>query len=136
MFSRQYLGTNNPAEILSETDMKYMSLLDEKSKRRFLATKAISPGCHGVTWVAEASRVNRDTIYKGIHELKADEQTRHPLSSILFQVHPNRAPYVCANNPFLERSTTVLSGNGKTESCFHKDKQRAQSTCCHQQQIL
>ena len=36
MFSRQYLGTNNPAEILSEADMKYMSQLDEKSKRRFL----------------------------------------------------------------------------------------------------
>ena len=136
MFSRQYLGTNNPAEILSETDMKYMSLLDEKSKRRFLATKTISLECHGVTWVAEASRVNRDTIYKGIHELKADEQTRHPQSPILFQVQPNRAPYVCANNPFLERSTTALSGNGKTESCFHKDKQSAQSICCHQQQIL
>ena len=54
--------------------MKYMSQLDEKSKRRFLATKAIPLGCHGVTWVAEASGVNRDTIYKGIHELKADEQ--------------------------------------------------------------
>lgn len=88
MFSRQYLGTNNPAEILSETDMKYMSLLDEKSKRRFLATKAISLGCHGVTWVAEASRVNRDTIYKGIHELKADEQTRHPLSSYCSKYAP------------------------------------------------
>lgn len=54
--------------------MKYMSQLDEKSKRRFLATKTIPLGCHGVTWVAEASGVNRDTIYKGIHELKADEQ--------------------------------------------------------------
>ena len=74
MFSRQYLGTNNPAEISSEADMKYMSQLDEKSKRRFLATKAIPLGCHGVTWVAEASGVNMDTIYKGIHELKADEQ--------------------------------------------------------------
>ena len=74
MFPRQYLGTNNPAEILSEADMKYMSQLDEKSKRRFLATKAIPLGCHGVTWVAEASGVNRDTIYKGIHELEADEQ--------------------------------------------------------------
>lgn len=136
MFSRQYLGTNNPAEILSETDMKYMSLLDEKSKRRFLATKAISLGCHGVTWVAEASRVNRDTIYKGIHELKADEYSRHPLSSILLQVQPNRTPYVCPYHPIVERSTTAICGNGKTESSFHKDKQRAQSICCHKQQFL
>lgn len=75
MFSRQYLGTNNSAEILSEADMKYMSQLNEKLKRRFLATKAVPLGRHGVTWVAEASGVNRDTIYKGIHELKADEQT-------------------------------------------------------------
>ena len=69
------MDTNNPAEILSEADMKYMSQLDEKSKRRFLATKAVPLGRHGVTWVAEASGVNRDTIYKGIHELKADKQT-------------------------------------------------------------
>lgn len=55
--------------------MKYMSQLNEKLKRRFLATKAVPLGRHGVTWVAEASGVNRDTIYKGIHELKADEQT-------------------------------------------------------------
>ena len=74
MFPRQYLGTNNPAEILSEADIKYMSQLDEKSKRRFLATKAIPLGRHVVTWVSNANGVNRDTIYKGIHELKAGEQ--------------------------------------------------------------
>lgn len=73
MFSRQYLGTNNPAEILSEADKKYMSQLDEKSKRLFLATRTLLLGRHGVSLVAKASGVNRDTIYKGIHELKSGD---------------------------------------------------------------
>ena len=74
MFTKLCLGTNNPAEILSDADLKHMSQLDERTKRHFLATKALSLGRHGVTWVAEASGVNRDTIYKGIHELKSDER--------------------------------------------------------------
>ena len=73
MFSRQYLGTNNPAEILSEIDLKHMSQLDERTKRHFLATRALSLGHHGVSLVAKASGVNRDTIYKGIHELKSGD---------------------------------------------------------------
>ena len=74
MFSRLYLGTNNPAEILSEVDLKHMSQLDERTKRHFLATKALSLGRHGVSLVAEASGVNRDTIYRGIRKLKTGEQ--------------------------------------------------------------
>lgn len=74
MFSRLYLGTNNPAEILSEVDLKHMSQLDERTKRHFLATRALSLGRHGVSLVAEASGVNRDTIYRGIRELKTGEQ--------------------------------------------------------------
>ena len=69
-----YLGTNNPAEILSEVDLKHMSQLDERTKRHFLATRALSLGRHGVSLVAEASGVNRDTIYRGIRELKTGEQ--------------------------------------------------------------
>ena len=64
MFSRLYLGTNNPAEILSEVDLKHMSQLDERTKRHFLATRALSLGRHGVSLVAEACGVNRDTIYR------------------------------------------------------------------------
>ena len=74
MFSRLYLGTNNPAEILSEVDLKHMSQLDERTKRHFLATRALSLGRHGVSLVAEASGVNRDTIYRGIRKLKTGEQ--------------------------------------------------------------
>ena len=74
MFSKLYLGTNNPAEVLSEEDKKHMSQLDERTKRGFLATKALSLGRHGVSLVAKASGANRDTIYKGIHELKSDKQ--------------------------------------------------------------
>ncbi len=74
MFSSLYSGTNNPAEILSEVDLKHMSQLDERTKRHFLATKVLSLGRHGVSLVAKASGVNRDTIYKGIHELKSDDQ--------------------------------------------------------------
>lgn len=57
--------------------MKHMSQLDERTKRHFLATKALALGRHGVSLVAEASGVNRDTIYKGIHELKSDDQLPH-----------------------------------------------------------
>ena len=74
MFSRLYLGTNNPAEILSEVDLKHMSQLDERTKRHFLATKALSLGQHGVSLVSKASGANRDTIYRGIRELKTGEQ--------------------------------------------------------------
>lgn len=67
------MSTNNPAEVLSEFDLKYMSQLDERARRHFLATKAIGLGRHGVALVAEASGVNRDTIYRGIRELRSDE---------------------------------------------------------------
>ena len=42
MFSSLYPGTNNPAEILSEVDLKHKSQLDERTTRHFLATKALS----------------------------------------------------------------------------------------------
>ena len=54
--------------------MKHMSQLDERTKRHFLATRALSLGRHGVSLVAEASGVNRDTIYRGIRKLKTGEQ--------------------------------------------------------------
>ena len=54
--------------------MKHMSQLDERTKRHFLATRALSLGRHGVSLIAEASGVNRDTIYRGIRELKNNEQ--------------------------------------------------------------
>jgi hypothetical protein len=73
MLSKVCLNTRNPAEILSESDIKHMSQLDERTKRGFLATRALSLGRHGVSLVAKASGVNRDTIYRGIHDLKAGE---------------------------------------------------------------
>ena len=51
-----------------------MSQLDERTKRCFLATKAIALGLHGVSLVACASGVSRNTIYRGINDLKSDEQ--------------------------------------------------------------
>jgi len=73
MLSKVCLNTRNSAEILSESDIKHMSQLDERTKRGFLATRALSLGRHGVSLVAKASGVNRDTIYRGIHDLKAGE---------------------------------------------------------------
>ncbi len=70
MFSKLYLGTNNPAEIFSEEDKKHMILHDERTKRSFLATKVFSLGRHGVSLVAKASEVNWDSIYRVIHELR------------------------------------------------------------------
>lgn len=54
--------------------MNHMIRLDERTKRHFLATKALSLGRHGVSLVAKSSGVNRDTIYRGIHELRSDNQ--------------------------------------------------------------
>lgn len=71
------MSTNNPAEVLFEFDLKYMSQLDERARRHFLATKTIGQGRYGVALVAEASGVNRDTIYRGIRELNSDEHLPH-----------------------------------------------------------
>ena len=48
--------------------------LDERSKRLFLATRANHLGKHGVTLVSKASGVNRNTIYRGLQELKATDR--------------------------------------------------------------
>lgn len=58
-----------PTEILSDMDISFISQLDERAKRLFLATRANHLGKHGVTMVSKASVVNRKTIYRGIREL-------------------------------------------------------------------
>ena len=65
-----------------------------------------------------------------------DEHTRHTLSAVLLQVQSYRTPPIRTNHTLMERGTTALSGDGKAESGFHKEKQRVQSLCNHQQQIL
>ena len=62
-----------PNEVLSDIDVTLVSQLNEREKRLFLATRASHLGRHGVKLVAMASGVDRKTIYKGIHELRATE---------------------------------------------------------------
>ena len=66
-----------PNEILSQMDLRLITLLDERAKRQFLATRATHLGYHGVTLVSKASGVNRKTIYRGIHELNSAKGTQN-----------------------------------------------------------
>ena len=54
---------------------KYISLvgeLDERGRRRWAATEAMSLGWGGISAVAEATGISDRTIRNGIRELKAD----------------------------------------------------------------
>ena len=73
MFQAVIMVTNNPSDIFTEMDLKYIDSLDERKKRQYLATRATSLGKHGVSLVSKAIGTDRKTIYRGIHELKSNE---------------------------------------------------------------
>lgn len=73
MFQAVIMVTNNPSDIFTEMDLKYIDSLDERKKRQYLATRATSLGKHGVSLVSKAIGTDRKTIYRGIHELKSSE---------------------------------------------------------------
>ena len=55
--------------IFSDKEMKCLSTYNECQRRQYLASKADSLGCHGVSLVCEAVGVCRDTLYRGRYEL-------------------------------------------------------------------
>ena len=72
-FEAVIMDTNNPPDIFTEMDLKYIDSLDERRKRQFLATKANSLGRYGVTLVSRATGKDRKTIYRGVHDLRTDD---------------------------------------------------------------
>jgi len=66
--------TNNPSDVFTDMELKYIESLNERQKRHCLAVKAKSLGRRGVTIVSRAIGADRKTIYKGIHELESDER--------------------------------------------------------------
>ncbi len=66
------MKTNNLAEVFSETELTFMKQLDEHQYRLFCASRAISLGTHGVAAVCAAISISKNTVYRGIHELKAN----------------------------------------------------------------
>lgn len=58
------------AEVFSETDLTYIQQLDERQRRLYCATRAIHIGKHGVAAVCASIHIARNTVYKGIRELK------------------------------------------------------------------
>ncbi|MDO4948544.1 MAG: ISAzo13 family transposase [Bacteroidales bacterium] len=73
MFQAVIMVTNNPSDIFTEMDLKYIDSLDERQKRHYLATRATSLGRRGVSLVSRAIGTDRKTTYRGIHELKSGE---------------------------------------------------------------
>ena len=65
MFQAVIMVTNNPSDIFTEMDLKYIDSLDERKKRQYLATRATSLGKHGVSLVSKAIGTDRKTIYRG-----------------------------------------------------------------------
>ena len=58
--------------------MKCLKIYNERQRRQFLASKAESMGCHGISYVCNAVGVCRDTLYRGKHELETDANEFFP----------------------------------------------------------
>ena len=72
MISRQLQkDTNYPSEVFSDMELEYLTTLDERNRRLFMASKASSLGRHGVSLVSGAIHVDRKTVYRGQRELKS-----------------------------------------------------------------
>lgn len=67
--------TNAPPEVLSPSDLAYMSTLNEKERRRFLATKAADLKAQGFSYrkVSKRMGISTHTLQKGIRELLTGE---------------------------------------------------------------
>ena len=68
--------------IFSDKEMKCLSTYNERQRRQYLASKADSLGCHGVSLVCEAVGVCRDTIYRGRYELYTNANDSFPKGRI------------------------------------------------------
>lgn len=64
--------------IFSDKEMKCLSTYNERQRRQYLASKADSLGCHGVSLVCEAVGVCRDTLYRGRCELDTNANDSFP----------------------------------------------------------
>ena len=62
--------TKSPPEGLTPEDVKFMSTLDECQRRQFLASRALAYGRHGVGKVSKIAQASKNTLYKGMQELK------------------------------------------------------------------
>ena len=62
--------TKTPPESLLPTELAFMSELNECQKRHYLAERAISIGRHGVSEISEKMGYSKNTIRRGIRELR------------------------------------------------------------------
>ena len=67
--------TKAPPEILSPEDLAYMSTLNERERRRFLATKAVDLKAQGFSYckVSKIMGTNTHTLQNGRQELLSGE---------------------------------------------------------------
>lgn len=63
------MNTKILAEVFSKTDLTYIQQLDERQRRLYCTTRAISIGKHGVAAVCASINISKNTIYRGICEL-------------------------------------------------------------------
>lgn len=67
--------TKSPPDILTPEELAYISRLNECERRHFLGTKALSLHEQGlsISKVSKIMKVSKNTIYKGIRELRAGD---------------------------------------------------------------
>ena len=67
--------TKAPPEVLSPSDMAYMSTLNERDRRWFLATKAADLKAQGFSYreVSKIMGISTHTLHNGLHELLSGE---------------------------------------------------------------
>ncbi len=75
-------ATKIPTDILSDKEMKCLTTCNERQRRQFLASKAETLGCHGVSRVCEVTGVSRNTLLRGRRELDDDANNTFPKGRI------------------------------------------------------
>ena len=65
--------TKIPADIVKDEEMEFLKDANERQKRQFVALIANRHGIHGVILVCSIIGINRKTVYRGRHELRAGE---------------------------------------------------------------
>lgn len=64
------METKSPPKVLTPEDVEFMSTLNECQRRQFLASRAIALGRHGVNKISKFIKTSKNTLYKGMQELK------------------------------------------------------------------
>lgn len=88
--------------------MKCLNTYDERQRRQFLASKAASLGWHGVRLVCNATGVCRDTLYRGLRELNADDNSSFPKKRIR-DVGGGRTPILKKHPEYLNLFDKIAS---------------------------